>query len=371
MMPETPSGKEDTADDMYLVDDSMPRRFEQNDEQNEKPAAEHHENAPSQQIAKKQIAKKTTVQKTVQKKAAAKNLDPKPTEEKEKKEIKEKEITQGILHKSPRNTTQQPQELKSEKSAQPKKSKYVQTSEQAKKEAGVHQQKKRKTKKELHKIKKELHKKMAESSTPSKHATPSKFKIILWVVAIIAIVGVLLFVKSREVIPDAKIHSDDETTKQIPEKPTKPVIEKEKYNDDATTLPEKKTLGDSVVAQESLKNLESIDVTENPELFANLKCTRDAESGLRYISLRLYNTLQEDLKISHVGVAKGFNTYFSIRGLVDTDPGCNKELLQPGESTVCDKIGFDQARYGLALGINRISAQVPGKTEALLVKCSE
>ncbi|NQU78137.1 hypothetical protein HQ545_00025 [Candidatus Woesearchaeota archaeon] len=81
--------------------------------------------------------------------------------------------------------------------------------------------------------------------------------------------------------------------------------------------------------------------------------------------------LDEDIKISPRGVYKGYNTYFMIRGIVDTDPGCDTELLNPGEYTECTRIGFDTSTYSNVEGINRVSVQVPGKTEALLVECPE
>lgn len=119
------------------------------------------------------------------------------------------------------------------------------------------------------------------------------------------------------------------------------------------------------------------DLTGTPERFSNFECKADEETGIRYISLKVTNTNEDqEFMISPKGIAKGYNTYFMIRGMVDMDPGCADEQLAPGESTVCTMIGKDDARYGNVVGINRLTIQSPdndGKTnsEAVVVNCPE
>lgn len=119
------------------------------------------------------------------------------------------------------------------------------------------------------------------------------------------------------------------------------------------------------------------DLTEDPERFSNFDCVMDEESGVRYISIKVTNTNEEQsFMISPMGVAKGYNTYFMVRGMVDKDPGCAVEELAAGESTVCDKIGLDDERYGNPAGTNRLTIQSPdnnGKMvpEAVVVNCPE
>ena len=117
------------------------------------------------------------------------------------------------------------------------------------------------------------------------------------------------------------------------------------------------------------------DFTAEPVRFSNFDCQMDEESGLRYISVKVTNTnADHTFMISPKGVAKGYNTYFMIRGLVDKDPGCATEELAPGASTVCDKIGMADERFGNPEGTNRLTIQSPdnnGKyiSEAVVVNC--
>ena len=117
------------------------------------------------------------------------------------------------------------------------------------------------------------------------------------------------------------------------------------------------------------------DLTEEPERFSNFDCVKDEETGIRYITVKVTNTnADRSFMISPIGVAKGYDTYFMVRGLVDKDPGCAVEELAPGESTVCNKIGLDDERYGNPEGTNRITIQSPdndGKiaAEAVIVNC--
>lgn len=198
-------------------------------------------------------------------------------------------------------------------------------------------------------------------------------KAIAWVVAFVVILAILLFIRFRYAAPAEQTTTEEETapepevvTKVVPE-PQESATEEE---DRGSVYQEPRYAGPDVVIKEDLPKVqEVIDTTAEPELFSNLKCDYDYTEELLYISLRVYNTLSEDIRISPRGVQKGYNTYFKIRGLVDLDPGCGTELLEPGEYTECTKIGFDNERYGNVEGINRISVQVPGKTEALLIEC--
>jgi hypothetical protein len=201
-----------------------------------------------------------------------------------------------------------------------------------------------------------------------------KSKTLLWVAAFIVILAILLLIRFKYAAPSAE---EDNTSTQEDEAPeeevenqyvTAPETTSEQYEKEAPV----KDLGDQIVYKEDLPQVQSnIDTSEKPELFSNLKCEYDETSKLLYISLHVYNTLGEDIKISPRGVAKGYNTYFKIRGTVDDNPGCGTEILAPGEYTDCKRVGFDNARYSNTPGINRISVQVPGKTEALLIECPQ
>jgi hypothetical protein len=195
-------------------------------------------------------------------------------------------------------------------------------------------------------------------------------KAVAWVIAFIVILAILLFIRFKYTTPSDTDTTDDEEAPE-PEVIERVVPEPDDSDDDTgSTYEEPKYAGPDVVDKEDLPKVsEVIDTTAEPVLFSNIQCDYDYTDELLYISLRVYNTLNKDMLISPRGVMKGYNTYFKIRGIVDTDPGCDTERLKPGEYTECDKIGFDTARYGNVEGINRISVQVPGKTEALLVEC--
>ncbi|MBW2964164.1 hypothetical protein KY363_01780 [Candidatus Woesearchaeota archaeon] len=216
----------------------------------------------------------------------------------------------------------------------------------------------------------------AEESKPKKKAGKKKKrtgKAVAWVVAFVVILAILLFIRFKYAAPQADTAAQEETAPE-PEVVTRVVPEPEETEtadeDEGSVYQEPKYAGPDVVDKEDLPKVQDvIDTTAEPELFSNIKCDYDYTAELLYISLRIYNTLEEDIKISPRGVQKGYNTYFKIRGLVDIDPGCGTELLEPSEYTECTKIGFDNERYGNVEGINRISVQVPGKTEALLVEC--
>jgi hypothetical protein len=214
----------------------------------------------------------------------------------------------------------------------------------------------------------------AEEKKPKKKGGKKRkkaVKIIAWVVAFVVILAILLFIRFKYAAPEV-------APEEAPEEEAPPEEVEEAY----VPAPEEtvveaaeeapKHIGPDVVPKEDLPQVqEVVDTSELPELFSNLRCEYDENAGLLYMSLRIYNVLDEDIKISPKGVQKGYNTYFLIRGVVDTDPGCGTELVQPGEYTDCRRIGFDTLRYGNVPGINRISVQVPGKTEALLIECPE
>jgi hypothetical protein len=119
------------------------------------------------------------------------------------------------------------------------------------------------------------------------------------------------------------------------------------------------------------------DYTGEPVRFSNFECTKDETTGVRYISVKLTNTnTAGSFMISAKGIAKGYNTYFMMRGMVDENPGCEVEELAPGESVVCSKIGKDDMRYGNVAGTNRLTIESPGNdgkkvTEAVVVNCPE
>ena len=192
-------------------------------------------------------------------------------------------------------------------------------------------------------------------------------KVISWASAFIVILAILLFIRFKYVVP-----SSEESMEETPLEELEEIEEDEETEEyeEAGVYEAPKEVGTDVVERDELSEVyEVVDTTAEPELFSNIECNYDYDAELLYISLRVYNVLDEDIKISPRGVMKGYNTYFLIRGIVDTDPGCSTELVHPGEWTECRRIGFDAPRYANVEGINRISVQVPGKTEALLVNC--
>jgi|GEM_PF-4389023 len=194
-------------------------------------------------------------------------------------------------------------------------------------------------------------------------------KVIAWVAAFVVILGILLFIRFKYAATDAPVAlPEEEAPADIVEEQN--VLAPEKVRVENEESMRDHELGSQVVPKEEFEHIDSqIDTTSKPELFSNLRCEYDESSKLLYIKLRISNVLDEDIKISPRGVMKGYNTYFNTRGMVDADPGCQTELLQPGEWTECTKIGFDGERFMNTPGTNRISVQVPGKTEALIIDC--
>lgn len=216
-----------------------------------------------------------------------------------------------------------------------------------------------------------------EEVKPKKKASKKKKKkgnagrVIAWIVAFAIVLAILLFIRYKYAMPIDETAGEDELPPPV-EYEERIVNDDGREYDEAGIYVPPKELGDQVIEREDFEHVSDVvDVTPEPELFSNLECNYDYDMGVNYISLRVYNVLGEDIKISPRGVEKGYNTYFLVRGMVDMDPGCGTELLLPGEWTECNKIGLDQSRYGNSPGTNRISVQVPGKTEALVLECPE
>ncbi|MBN1544768.1 hypothetical protein JW898_04900 [Candidatus Woesearchaeota archaeon] len=220
----------------------------------------------------------------------------------------------------------------------------------------------------------------AEEKQPKKKKGGKKKKntkkVVAWIVAFIVILAILLFIRFKYAAPEAEeapfeeLPPPEEVEEVYLPEPEESDESDANYVESDTYHAPKEAPGPAVVPKEDLPKVEEvIDTSVEPELFSNLNCDYDYDAKLLYMSLRIYNILDEDIKISPRGVMKGYNTYFLIRGVVDTDPGCGTELVQPGEWTECKRIGFDLERYATMPGINRISVQVPGRTEALLVEC--
>jgi len=215
---------------------------------------------------------------------------------------------------------------------------------------------------------------------PKKKASKrkKKSKTWMWVVAFVVILAILLLIRWKYTPTEATKNETPVEEQAPPEQVENQYVTEPSKT--TTTKPaseqveEQKELGDQVVPKEDLPNVqENVDTTAEPTLFSNLKCEYDETSKLLYISLHVYNVFNQDMLIAPHGVQKGYNTYFKIRGTVDTDPGCGTEILAPGEYTDCKRIGFENARYSNTPGINRISVQTPGGssggTEALLIEC--
>ncbi len=210
---------------------------------------------------------------------------------------------------------------------------------------------------------------LEEEEKPKKKGKRKKKKggkVIAWVVAFIVILAILLFIRFKYAAPAEDVPVEEEAPADVVQE----VYVPEPETDEGEQYVPPKENGPDVVEKDDFEKVrEVIDTTSEPELFSNVACNYDYDAEILYISLRIYNVLDEDIKISPRGVSKGYNTYFLIRGLVDQDPGCQTELVKPGEWTECKRIGFDNLRYGNVEGVNRISVQVPGMTEALLVDC--
>lgn len=201
-------------------------------------------------------------------------------------------------------------------------------------------------------------------------------KVWIWILAFVVVLAILLIIRFKYATPadtEVQIEEEEQPPYEVEERYVPEPEESEEMFREAGVYEEPRDVaGPDVVDKEDLPRVqEVVDTTIVPELFSNVQCNYDYDSELLYISLRVYNVLEDEIKISPRGVQKGYNTYFLIRGVVDTDPGCGTELLHKGEYTECKRIGFDNTRYGNLPGINRISVQVPGKTEALLVECPE
>ena len=213
----------------------------------------------------------------------------------------------------------------------------------------------------------------------------------VWVAAFIVILIILLLVRYKYASPsDDNGVSEEELFEPEGEEETVYIPESERGDssseDDGYVYEEDQVIGDDVVTDDEIQSGDYIqhsitgeptnedaeharDLTEKPQLFSNIKCEYDYDAEIPYVSLRVYNVLDEDILISPKGVAKGYNTYFMIRGIVDKDPGCGTEVLRPGQFTECKKIGFDGKLYANLPGTNRISVEVPKKTEAIIVDC--
>jgi hypothetical protein len=221
----------------------------------------------------------------------------------------------------------------------------------------------------------------SEEDKPKKKSKKrkGKGKIIAWIIAFIVVLAILIFVRYKYGASDAT--TDTAAEEEVPAidveeqevtNPAKTAEELAREYEEAGIYVPPRDLGDQVVPKEDMGAVEPVvDVSGTPQMFSNLQCNYDYDAGYFYISLRIYNTLTEDIKISPRGVEKGYNTYFNIKGMVDRDPGCGTELLLPGEWTDCRRIGFEDPRYMNLPGINRISVQAPVDTEALLINCSD
>lgn len=236
-----------------------------------------------------------------------------------------------------------------------------------------------------------------EEEKPKKKSKKEKNYAWVWVAAFIVILAILLLVRYRFAAPspDENLTAEEEEL-LVPEEEEETVYVPESEREETDQGQEEegyvyeppRDAGADVVTDEEIQTGEykqpslmgeptnqdiehARDLTEEPELFSNIRCEYDYDAGIPYIKLRVYNVLDEDILISPKGVAKGYNTYFMIRGIVDKDPGCGTEVLHPGQYTECKKIGFDGERYANVPGTNRISVEVPGKTEALIVNCPE
>ncbi|HII71649.1 TPA: hypothetical protein HA265_02740 [Candidatus Woesearchaeota archaeon] len=242
-----------------------------------------------------------------------------------------------------------------------------------------------------------------EEEKPKKKAAGKKKErstAWIWVVAFIVILAILLLVRYKYAAPSAEdVSGEDDKSTLEPEEETRYVPESERetasttdeeegYDSDYQYTEGPKDVGDAVVTDEEIQTGDykqasilgeptnedeehARDISEEPQLFSNLDCDYDYDAGVLFISLRIYNVLDEDILISPKGVAKGYNTYFMTRGIVDRDPGCGTEVLHPGQYTECTRIGDDTLRYGNIPGTNRISVEVPKKTEALIINCPE
>ncbi|MBT7903144.1 hypothetical protein HN587_04705 [Candidatus Woesearchaeota archaeon] len=203
---------------------------------------------------------------------------------------------------------------------------------------------------------------------------------IKWVVGFVILLLILFFIRQKMMADPATAEPEFEPlqpleTQDLPE-PTEPTPTEFVPEPQIEITPTPFETGEQISSEDvdDLKDKElAIDVTttDDTSLLSNVECQYDEASGLLYVSLDMTNTGTETFTISPKGVSKDYNTYFKIRGIVDPNPGCTQEELTPSETTTCTKIGFDSPTYSNVEGVNRISIQAPGVTEALLVECPE
>lgn len=218
-----------------------------------------------------------------------------------------------------------------------------------------------------------------EEEKPKKKAKKRrKSRTWIWIVAFVVILAILLFIRYKYSSPAAV----KDNTPPVETAPPDEVVEQTVPEPDQATKASQpsstepvyegpKQLGDQVVPREDRTNvMEVTSVTPNPDMLSNIQCYYDSDNKQFFMSLRVYNTLDTDMKIAPHGVAPGYNTYFKVRGVVVLDPQCDTEVLAPGEYTTCKKIGFSNPAYTLINGLNKVSIQGPGKNEVLLVKCT-
>ena len=240
-----------------------------------------------------------------------------------------------------------------------------------------------------------------EEEKPKKEKKKKEGTTIKWVIGFVILLLILFYIRHNSLDAGTEIEEPATTDEQATAEESSDLLEK---TDDTQLTPTEKEDGkitadteqptgkvddelkettENAVNEESVSVADetneekeflseeelAIDVSNTPQLLSDVKCEKDEENGNSYISLKLTNVGEENFMISHKGVSKNYNTYFSIRSLVDNNPGCNQEELTPGESTTCTKIGLDTAPFVNVKGINRLSIQAPGQTEALLIEC--
>ena len=218
--------------------------------------------------------------------------------------------------------------------------------------------------------------KPTHSAAPKHTAKPKESnKFWVWAVVVVVVVILLFLMRGAKQAPQAPT-GPAAPEQAMPQGPAAP----EEAAPSAAQVPETAP-GNALVTEEQAamdyrQNEDSgLDLTATPERFSNFECAVDKTTGLRMISIKVTNTNSDvHFLISHQGVAKGYNTYFMIRGLTDKDPGCGTEDLAPGESTVCSGIGSDNPSFENVVGLNRITIQSPNDNnklvpEAVLVEC--
>ena len=108
------------------------------------------------------------------------------------------------------------------------------------------------------------------------------------------------------------------------------------------------------------------DLTTESDAFPQTGCELKEVDGkeVREIIVKIKNIEADEWVIYGKINPKG-NVRIGNRGVIDIEPGCEKTILQPGESTLCSDVNVGAAMEGE----NRVTVNTPGQQYARVVVC--